>query len=104
MVALEGKEVKLSCIASNDNDAEDPLYIQWLNPNGVIIQSNATHLSIHNTNNTVSGQLQSVLTFHSVNRSDDGEYTCQAFNHIKSYMKLKTRLTIECTYTCRFFL
>ena len=98
-VVSEGKEVKLSCIVTNDNDAKDPLHIQWLNPTGVKIQSNATHTSIHYTNNTVLGQLQSVLLFHSANRSDDGEYTCQAFNHIKSHTKLKTNLTVECKFS-----
>lgn len=95
-IAFEGKEVKLSCIAANDDEAEDPLYIQWLNPDGVKIDSNTTHYSIHYINHTVSGQLQSVLSFNSVNRTDDGEYTCQAFNHIKYLTEWKTNLTVEC--------
>ena len=96
-IVSEGKEAKLSCIVTNDEDAEDPLHIQWLSPNGVQIESNKAHPSIRNTNNTILGQLQSVLSFYSANRSDNGEYACQAFYHIKSYAKSKTNLTVECT-------
>ena len=99
-VVSKGKPTKLSCIASNDDDAKDPLHFQWLNSDGVKIVSNTTHLSVHYINHTVSGQLESVLSFHSVNRSDDGEYTCQAFNRKvnrrKPYAKRKTNLTVEC--------
>ena len=95
-VVSEGKEVKLSCIAANDDDAKDPLYIVWLNPDGMKIDSNTTRLSIHYINHTVSGQLQSILSFHSVNRSDDGEYTCQAFNHIYTHTEVKINLTVQC--------
>ena len=95
-VVSEGKEVKLSCIATNDDDAEDPLHIVWHNPDGVKIVSNTTRLSIRYINHTVSGQVESVLSFYSVNRSDDGEYTCEAFNHLKSHAKMKTNLTVEC--------
>ena len=99
-VVSEGKEVNLSCIASNDDDARGPLHIVWLTPDGVRIVSNGLHLSVHYINHTVSGQVESILSFHSVNRSDDGEYTCQAFNRKvnrrKPYAKRKTNLTVEC--------
>ena len=95
-VVFKGKPAKLSCIASNDDDAKDPLYFQWLNSDGVKIVSNTTHLSVHYINHTVSDQLESVLSFHSVNRSDDGEYTCQAFNDVKCHTEMKTNLTVEC--------
>ena len=72
------------------------MYFQWLNSDGVKIVSNTTHLSVHYINHTVSGQLESVLSFHSVNRSDDGEYTCQAFNDVKCHTEMKTNLTVEC--------
>ena len=96
MVVSEREEVKLSCIATNDEDAEDPLRIHWINPSGVTIESNGTNVFIYNEHNNVLGQLQSVLSFYSVNYSDDGEYTCQAFNHIKSRTELKTNVTVQC--------
>ena len=46
--------------------------------------------------NHVLGQLLLVLSFYLVNRSDGGEYTCQAFNYIKSHSELKTNLTVQC--------
>ena len=98
-VVSEGKEVKLSCVVTNDDDAEDPLHIVWHNPDGVKIVSNTTHFSIRYINHTVSGQLESVLSFYSINRSDDGEYICKAFNHLKSHAKIKTNLTVECKLT-----
>ena len=88
----------MSCIVTNDKDAEDPLHIQWLDPDGVQIKTNATHLLVHNTNSTVLGQLHSVLLFYSVDRSDSGEYACQVFNHINSHTNLKTSLTVECKF------
>ena len=72
------------------------MHFQWLNPDGVKIVTNTTHLSIQYINHTVSGQLESVLLFYSVNRSDDGEYTCQAFNDIKCHTEMKINLTVEC--------
>ena len=87
----------MSCIATNDEDAEDSLHIHWINPSGVAIESNGTNVFIYNEqHNNVLGKLQSVLSFYSVNRSDGGEYTCQAFNHIKSRTELKTNLTVQC--------
>ena len=68
----------------------------WLNSDDMKIDSNTTHLSVYYINHTALGQLQSVLSFHSVNRSDHGEYTCKAFNHIESHTELKTNLTVEC--------
>ena len=95
-VVSEGKEVNLSCTATNDDDARDPLQIMWFNPDGMKIDSKITHVSIHYINHTALGQLQSVLSFHSVNRSDDGEYTCKAFNHIESHTEPKITLTVQC--------
>ena len=95
-VVSEGKVVNLSCIATNDDDARDPLHIMWLNPDGMTIDSKITHLSIYYINHTALGQLQSVLSFHSVNRNDDGEYTCKAFNHIESDTEVKINLTVQC--------
>ena len=95
-VVSEGKEVNLSCIATNNDDARDPLHIMWFNPDGMKIDSKIMHVSIHYINHTALGQLQSVLSFHSVNRSDDGEYTCKAFNHIESHTEPKITLTVQC--------
>ena len=104
-VVSEGKEVNLSCIATNDDDARKLLHIRWLNPDCVKIESNTAHLSIRYVNHTVSGQLESILSFYLVNRSDNGEYTCQAFNRRRFYTEKKTNLTVECKffitiYTC----
>ena len=96
MVVSEGKEVNLSCIATNDDDARIPLHIRWLNPDCMKIESNTAHLSIHYVNHTVSGQLESILSFYSVNRSDDGEYTCRALNRKRFYTEMKINLTVEC--------
>ena len=68
----------------------------WLNNDGVKLFPNAAHLSINYANHTVLSKLESILSFYSVNRSDDGEYTCHAFNHRKFYTEMKTNLTVEC--------
>ena len=43
-----------------------------------------------------SRQLKSILTLDPVNPTDDGVYTCRAFNHPDSYTESKTTLVIEC--------
>ena len=32
-----------------------------------------------------------------MSRTDDGEYTCQAFNHNNSFSEVKTNLSVQCT-------
>ena len=61
MVVSEREEVELSCIATNNKDAEDPLHIHWINPSGVTFKSNQTNLFIYNESNGALGQLQLVL-------------------------------------------
>ena len=83
------------CNASNDVDAIEMLQIKWYNSSGKEIQEDKTHI-IYNTNDTTTGQLQSVLLFDPVSRADSQIYTCKAFNHPDSSMEAKSKLTVEC--------
>ena len=86
------------CNASNDADAIHALQIKWYNSHGKEIQEDKTHI-IHNKNDTTTGQLQSVLFFDPVYRTDSQVYTCKVFNHPESFVEAKSQLTVECK-TC----
>ena len=92
----EGNKINLSCIATNDNESDQALKIQWYNSGGVQVVSKESRISIYNTTNKETGQVKSVLLFDPVNRTDSGVYMCKAFNHPKSYIKANANLTVKC--------
>ena len=85
-----GNKVSLVCTAVNDVDAIHSLQISWYKGN-YLIEQNGIHI-IHQNNTLVQG----VLFFDSVNRTDDGIYTCQASNRNDSFSEAKTKLTVQC--------
>ena len=96
-VSLEGSKVNLSCNATNDPDAVHPLHVYWYNSDGNQVTSDGEHVLVYNHTDSSSGQVQSVILFDHVNRSDDGTYTCRAFNDPNSTTDMNTTLTVECT-------
>ena len=94
-MSLEGNKVSLVCTAINDVDAIHSLQISWYKGNKSVI-SNRKHILFHNKPDNVSRQLSSTLLFDPVSRTDDGEYTCQAFNHNDSFSEAKTNLSVQC--------
>ena len=94
-MSLEGDQVNLTCSATNDVDAIHSLQINWYKGNKLLIP-NGKSIKLNNKTDTASRQLNSTLQYGSVNRTDDGVYTCRAFNHDDSFSESKTNLTIEC--------
>ena len=94
-VSLEGYKVNLLCIAINDIHTNYSIQINWYKGNKLIRQKQKRIL-IYNIENVISRQLTSSLLFDPIKHTDDGEYTCRAFNHPDSYSKAKTILTVEC--------
>jgi len=91
-VSLEGYKVSLICHAVNDVDAKHPLQINWYRDNKLVTKGN-NHILFH----TVSGKyLNSTLLFDPVNRTDDGAYTCRAFNRNDSFAKSTAKLIVQC--------
>ena len=86
-----GSKVSLVCTAVNDVDAIHSLQISWYKGNH-LIEQNGIHI-IYQNNTLVQG----VLIFDSVNRTDDGIYTCRASNRNDSFSESKTELTVQCT-------
>ena len=91
------------CNATNDADAIHALQIKWYDSHGKEIQEDKTHI-IHNINDLTTGQLQSVLFFDPVDRTDRQVYTCKAFNHPESYVEAKSQLSVECKIYLVFIL
>ena len=83
------------CNASNDADAIHAVQIKWYDSHGKEVHNDKTHI-IHNINDTITGQLQSVFHFDPVNRNDSQIYTCKAFNHPESCVETKSQLSVEC--------
>jgi len=86
----------LDCIAINDVDTIHPVQIKWYKGNMLVIP-NEKHIILYNTVNR--RQINSTLLLDPVNRNDDGEYTCRAFNHNDTYSEAKVNVTVECKIT-----
>ena len=102
-VSMEGDKVNLLCTAINDVHTNHSLQINWYKGNDLIIPD-SKHISLYNETVKNSRQLKSILTLDPVNPTDDGVYTCRAFNHPDLYSESKTNLSIECelTITAKF--
>ena len=94
-VSLEGKKVRLTCVAINDVDATHSLQINWYKRNKLVM-SDGKRVILYNKTDKPSRQLTSMLLLDPVNRTDDGEYTCRAFNHPDSFSESRTNLTVYC--------
>ena len=95
-ITFEGRKVNLMCKATNDVDAINQLSIDWYSPDGIRVQSEDKHILVNSTTDPVTGQMQSVLLFDPVDRTNSGEYTCHAFNDIDCYTNDTTNLITEC--------
>ena len=91
----EGDKVNLICIAVNDVDAIHPLQIHWYKGNK-LVTPNGTNIILYNETDNASRLVNSTLLLDPVNRTDDGVYTCQAFNRNNSFSESKTTLTVQC--------
>ena len=94
-VSLEGDKVILLCITINDVHANYSLQINWYKRNK-LITSDGKHILVHNEAIDYYRQLKSTLILDPVNHTDDGVYTCKAFNHPDLYSELRMNLTVEC--------
>ena len=95
-VSLEGSKINLFCAAIDDVDAIHPLQVNWYKGNK-LVTPHGKQIVIHNENANASRLLNSTLLINSVNRIDDGEYKCRAFNHHDSFSESnKTNLVVQC--------
>ena len=95
IVAFEGNEVDLICNATNDVDAINPMQVSWYY-RAMLIKPDGKYVVINNIRNNATGQIHSVLSFNPVNYTNDGVYTCQAFNQPLSFTENNIKLTVEC--------
>ena len=84
------------CTAINDVDAIHSLQINWYKGNKPVLSNEKDIVVYNEPDKNVSRQLSSTLLFNPVSRTDDGEYTCQAFNHNNSFSEAKTNLSVQC--------
>ena len=108
-VSLEGDKVNLLCIAINDVHTNYSLQINWYK-NNKLVTPDGKRILVYNKTDKTFKQLSSTLFFDPVNHTDDGEYTCRAFNHPDSYFETKRTLCVECemlatfNYCCKLIL
>ena len=57
---------------------------------------NGRHIILYNETDKATRQLNSTLLLDPVNRTDDGVYTCRAFNRNDSFSESKTSLSVQC--------
>ena len=93
-VSQEGDKVNLQCIATNDVHASYSLQINWYKEKELITSNG--HLLLYNKADKTSKRLKSTLLIDPVSHTDDGKYTCRAFNHPDLFTELKINLTVEC--------
>ena len=91
----EGDKANLICSAVNDVDAIHPLQIYWYKENKPVTP-NGRHIILYSETDNATRQLNSTLLLDPVNRTDDGVYTCRAFNHNDSFSESNTTLTVQC--------
>ena len=91
----EGDKVNLICSAVNDVDAIHPLQIYWYKGNK-LVTPNGRHIILYSETDNATRQLNSTLLLDPVNRTDDGVYTCRAFNRNDSFSESNATLTIQC--------
>ena len=91
----EGDKVNLICSAVNDVDAIHPLQIYWYKGNK-LVTPNGRPIILHSETDNATRQLNSTLLLDPVNRTDDGVYTCRAFNRNDSFSESNTTLIIQC--------
>ena len=91
-VTFEGGSIVLICNVTNDVDSS--LEITWQHNNRSIADHD--RMTISNTTDGATGQVQSMLYIDPVNRTDKGEYKCSALNHLKCVAEATTNLTVEC--------
>ena len=94
-MSLEGDKVNLICSAVNDVDAIHPLQIYWYKGNK-LVTPNGRHIKLYNETDNATRQLNSTLLLDPVNHTDDGVYTCRAFNHNDLFSESNTTLTVQC--------
>jgi len=89
IVLLEAQKVNLICIAA------DPIHsrqINWYKGNNSVMPDDNRIILYDEP----AKCLNSTLLIDPVNRTDDGIYTCRAFNHNGSFSESRINLTIEC--------
>ena len=94
--ALEGDKVSLMCSAVNDVDAIHPVQVSWYKGN-TLVTPKEKHIILYNKTDSFSGHHISTMLFDPVKHTDDGVYTCRAFNDKDSFFELKTKLIVQCT-------
>lgn len=99
-MSLEDDEVYLLCNATNDADAIHPLQVYWYDSEGTKVESDGKQILAYNHTDTLYGKAQSVLQFKPVKRSNDGTYTCRAYNDPLSFSEGEAVLTVQCK-TCK---
>ena len=91
----ERVKVNLICSVVNDVDAIHPLQIYWYKGNKLVIP-NGKNIILYDETDNASRLVNSTLLFDPVNRTDDGVYTCRAFNHNDSFSESNTTLIVQC--------
>ena len=97
-VTFEGNDVTLICNVTNDVNSS--LEIMWYHEGELLVDEDHNDLNITNTTNSITGQVQSVLSFIPVRYTHKGEYKCSALNHLKCVAEENTLLTVECKLFC----
>jgi len=93
---FEGNKVTLTCDAINDVDAINPLSVVWRNPNGSLLKTDDSKIVVYNLTDKITDQLKLFLLLDPVDRTDDGEYICHAFNDKECSTESKVNLIVEC--------
>ena len=95
-LTIEGNKTSLICNATNDEDAVDSLQIVWYKTKDRVTITGQQDVPEKNKITNITTKLHSKISLDPISHNDDGEYTCQAFNHPQSYIESKTKVTVEC--------
>ena len=95
IVTFEGNEVELVCSATNDVHAINPVQVSWYY-RSMLIKPDEENVAINITRDNATDKIHSVLSFNSINSTNDGVYTCRAYNNPQSFTENQIKVTVEC--------
>ena len=98
VTVVEGSSVDIVCDVTNDHDAvgTQNVTILWFGNDGSRVYEDDRITITNSSNDNYQLSYISTLTINPVFRQDDGQYTCQALNHIVLRDSQNINLIVEC--------
>ena len=92
---VEGRNITLTCTATNDINSPYDMHITWFGPSGQVIESNNEDIYISTIK--IDHVMTSALKFKPIYHKQAGINKCKAYNHPNSTSEMNVSIAVECT-------